>query len=61
MMKLIFASSVQKVLAAERRALKSYIQDDVFLFDLFLFGASDYEVKHEQTTAIGQSDCGPVA
>ena len=38
--KRIFISSVQKELAAERRALKDYIQGDPFLgrfFDLFLF------------------------
>ncbi len=38
--KRIFISSVQKELAAERRALKDYIQGDPFLgrfFDVFLF------------------------
>ena len=38
--KRIFVSSVQKELAAERRALKDYIQGDPLLgrfFDVFLF------------------------
>jgi len=40
MKELIFISSVQKELAAERRALKNYIQGDALLsqyFDVFLF------------------------
>ncbi len=65
MKRLIFISSVQKELAAERRALKDYIQGDALLgrfFEVFLFEdqpASDRRADKVYLSEVDRCVLGP--